>query len=274
MIDTLKINGFLTRLNLSMAVAGAVLIALGAVGTAQAGTFVVPNNLATTEGNTANSFPFNISSTCFSCPLYSQRYQQVYSASDFSSLSGLQQITQILFRPDAYAGSAFSSTLSNIQINLSTTSKAPDFLSTTFANNVGSDDTVVFSGPLSLSSAFTGPEDGPMDFDIVINLSTPFLYDPQAGNLLLDVRNFGGGITTFFDAQSQSGDSMSRVYTSGSQDVNSATGSADSVGLVTKFVTISRATPPARIVPEPSSVLSLLTVGAMAVASAFKGKKK
>jgi len=258
---------------LSTVVAGVTLLTLGIVGTAEAAT-VVSDNLATIEGNTANSFPFNISSnSCTDCPLPSQRYQQVYSASDFSSLSGPQEITQILFRPDAYAGSAFSSTFSNIQINLSTTSKAPDFLSTTFANNVGSDDTVVFSGPLSLSSAFTGPEDGPMDFDIVINLSTPFLYNPQAGNLLLDVRNFGGGSTTFFDAQSQSGDSMSRVYTFGANNVNSATGSADSVGLITKFVTITPSEPPVQRVPEPSSVLGLLVVGMLGSGSLLKRKQ-
>jgi hypothetical protein len=52
---------------------------------------------------------------------------------------------------------------------LSTTSANPNALSTTFANNIGADDTVVFgAGALALSSAFTGPAGGPKNFDIVI----------------------------------------------------------------------------------------------------------
>jgi hypothetical protein len=250
---------------LSMAVAGAALITLGAVGTAQAGTVVAPNSLETTEGKFDNGFPFNIG--FFS--LSSQRYQQVYAASEFASFSGPQNITQILFRPDEFFGNAFSSTLPNIQINLSTTSKAPDRLSTAFADNIGNDDTVVFSGPLSLSSAFTGPAGGPKDFDIVINLMTPFLYNPGAGNLLLDVRNFAGGVTTFFDAQFQTGDSTSRRYTLGANDVNASTGSGDSLGLVTKFVT----TPPSKAVPEPTSVMGLLAVAALGSGSVLKRKQ-
>src|SRR5262249_21659069 len=158
---------------------------------ASAAVVIVPNNLAATEGDISNGLPFNIGAFSLS----SQRYQQVFAASAFASVSGPHLITQIAFRPDAQIGGAFSSIIPNIQINLSTTSATPDGLSATFANNVGSDDTVVFSGSLSLSSAFTGPPGGPKAFDIIINLQTPFLYNPSAGNLLLDVRNFSGGTT-------------------------------------------------------------------------------
>ena len=50
-----------------------------------------------------------------------------------------------------------------------------------FANNVGADDTIVHSGSLFLSSAFTGPAGGPKGFDILIHLTTPFTYDPASG---------------------------------------------------------------------------------------------
>jgi hypothetical protein len=222
---------------------GALLL-LGAINPAHAivPTVVVPNSATTTEGNSNNSYPFDLTEAGLS----SQRYQQVYAASQFGG-GGL--ITQIIFRPDAFAGHAFTSALPDIQIDLSTTSAADDGLSTTFADNVGADDTVVFTrGQLTLSSAFTGPPDGPKDFDIIITLTTPFLYNPALGNLLLDVRNFGGGTTTFFDAVFTTGDGVSRVY---NQDVNSATGSTDTEGLVTGFV----------IVPEPSSAAMLLAGG-------------
>lgn len=223
----------------------------GASVSSHAATVVVPNSLATVEGNSNNAFPFNI--TAFG--IMSMRYQQVFAASQFSSIGGPVLITQILFRPDAQA-SAFSSTLPDIQINLSTTAAAPDALSASFASNVGADDTVVYNrGPLALSSASTGPVGGPKTFDIVINLTTPFLYDPALGNLLLDVRNFAGGTTDQFDAQQTSGDPVSRVYAI-SGGATATSGSPDTTGLVAAFTV----TPSVSAVPEPSSVLLFSTV--------------
>jgi hypothetical protein len=224
-----------------IAFVGALML-VGAINPAHAivPTVVAPNSARTTEGDYDNAWPFNRGD------FGSQRYQQVYAASQFG---GPGLITQIVFRPDATDGQAFTSTLPDIQIDLSTTSAPDDGLSTTFANNVGADDTVVFArGPLMLSSGFTGPPNGPKDFDIIITLTTPFFYNPALGNLLLDVRNFGGGSTTYFDAVSPPGDGVSRVF---SQNVNDPTGVTDPAGLVTGFV----------IVPEPSSVAMLLTGG-------------
>ena len=229
----------------SLTLLGAFLL-LGAINPAHAivPTVVVPNSARTTEGNANNSYPFNI--TPFGLP--SQRYQQLYAASQFGG-GGL--ITQIIFRPDATFGSAFMSTLPDIQIDLSTTSAADDGLSPTYANNVGADDTIVFArGALTLSSAFTGPPDGPKDFDIIITLTTPFFYNPALGNLLLDVRNFGAGTTTSFDAVFTSGDGVSRLF---NQNVNGTTGSTDSLGLVTGF----------NIVPEPGTAMLLAGGGTL-----------
>ena len=133
----------------------------------------------------------------------------------------------------------------------------PDALSKTFADNVGSDDTVVHSGELTLSSSVTGPASGPKDFDIVIALSTSFFYDPAAGDLLLDVRNFGGGLTTQFDAASSVGDSISRVNDQSPDGVNDLIGSTDSTALITQFTI----TP----IPEPST-LALFALGLGGVA--------
>src|SRR5258705_11106301 len=85
-----------------------------------------------------------------------------------------------------------TTTVANIQFNLSTTPRNPDGLSGTYAANVGADDTVVFSGPLSISSQFSGPTNGPRAFDIVVPLSTPFIYNPARGNLLGDIRKTSG----------------------------------------------------------------------------------
>ncbi|HAX77381.1 MAG TPA: hypothetical protein DCY88_16490 [Cyanobacteria bacterium UBA11372] len=254
--------------NLSIVAAGAALLTFGTMGAVH-GAAIVPGNLENIEGNVNHALPFNISNFGLS----SSRYQQVFAASEFSSLSESFLITQILFRPDARMGSAFSSTLPNVQINLSTTTKAPDGLSTIFAQNIGSDERVVFSGALSLSSAFTGAATEPKDFDIAINLATPFLYNPSGGNLLLDVRNFAGGFSTQFDGENTLGDYTSRVT---STLVGASGGSASTSGLVTKFVTTPAvpAVPavPGKAVPEPASVLGIFAVAAFGATSARKRK--
>jgi len=208
---------------------------------------ILPGNAAGTEGNTNNAFPFNLGDF----GLTSQRYQQVYGSADFSAAI---LITGISFRPDATTGGAFSTTLSDIQINMSTTSRAVDGLSSTFATNVGANDTVVYArGSLSLSSAFTGPAGGPKNFDIHIVFTTPFLYNPAAGNLLLDVRNFGGGSTTQFDA-ANAADTVSRATTLSLGVGNSTAELVDSTGLVTQFDTAVVST-----VPEPATLVLLGT---------------
>jgi hypothetical protein len=220
---------------------------------AQAGTIVVPNSLSSAEGNSNNEWPFRDS----------QRYQQVYAASQFGS-GGL--ITQIAFRPDVTFGNAFSMTIANIQIDLSTTSATPDGLSDTFASNVGADDIVVYAGAFAVSTSFTGPASGPKAFDIIINLTTPFFYNPSLGNLLLDVRNFSGAsllacppvfpsCTSVLDAQATFGDSISRAFSVPGGGVGSPTlFNKDTWGLVTQFT----------VVPEPGSfgmlALSILSL--------------
>lgn len=254
--------------NLSVAAGAAALLAFGTMGAVH-GAAIVPGNLENIEGNTNMGYPFNISYFGLS----SSRYQQVFAAREFSSLSEPFLITQILFRPDTAMGKPFSSTLPNIQINLSTTTKAPDALSTIFAQNIGADERVVFSGALSFSSAFTGAATAPKNFDIAINLATPFLYNPSVGNLLLDVRNFSGGFSTQFDGQNTFGDSISRVTSS---LVAASGGRADTSGLVTKFVTTPAvpALPPEpdKAVPEPASVLGILAVAAFGATLARRRK--
>lgn len=221
----------------------ALILILLLVGNSQATLIVAPNSLSATEGSSNNVFPFDTAS------LPTMRYQQIFSSTEFSSLRVPFYINEILFRPDGWSTErSFSTTIPNIQINFSTTINSPDNLSSTFSDNQGADDTAVFSGALSLSSAYTGPSGGPKDFDISIALITPFLYDPSQGNLLLDVRNYSADFSFFaMDAYFESGDSVSRVL---SYDVNSTTASTnDSLGLVTQF----NVTP----APEPATVLLL-----------------
>jgi hypothetical protein len=156
-------------------------------------------------------------------------------------------INRIAFRGHG-PGVPFTGTVAQLQIDLSTTNKSPDGLSSTFAENVGADDTQVFSGPFQTAVTFNGD---PTNFEIAINLSTPFYYDPAKGNLLVDVRNTQGGTEAppgdqQMDGTTASGDSVSRVYNYGDATATTAgqTGGADekdSYGLITRFNTISAA---------------------------------
>src|SRR2546423_1630647 len=93
-------------------------IVTGPTSPAATTNIIVPNNLAGGDANLADNVPF-----AYSSPL---RLQQVYDSSQFSGISqGGGWITALSFRGDARPQS-FSSTVSNLQLNLSTTTKVPD----------------------------------------------------------------------------------------------------------------------------------------------------
>ena len=172
---------------------------------------VVPANLANVEGPGSSG---DLTAAV--------REQDVYGASYFPTQTIV--ITGIRFRPDAPTGLAFSNTISNIKFSLSSTTNAPYQLSSIFANNIGTNVTTVFSGSLPLSSQYAGPAGGPKAFDMVVNFTTPFVYNPSSGNLLLDIQDFSGEATTFTDGGSSSSEMASRVSEPGG---NATSGVAD-----------------------------------------------
>ena len=161
---------------------------------------VVPNDSELTEGDNFANTPFGRG------PDAAIRWQQRYPASQFTGLNGLStKITQIAFRPQGPGGGVFSnSTFTGIEIDLATiSSQIP--LSSTFDSNLPDSTTVrVYDGTLVLSSSNLVLDTPRKAFDIVINLQTPFLYDPADGDLVLEVRIPTGGAatTTAFDAVS------------------------------------------------------------------------
>jgi phosphatidylinositol-3-phosphatase len=199
------------------------------------GALVVPNKWSTAQADTGNMFPIFSDKPV--------RYQQVFDASQFSRLKpGGGAINGIAFRGHG-PGIPFVGTVAQLQVNLSTTGKSADGLSSTFANNVGPDDTQVFSGSLEANVTYAG---GPTSFEVVINFSTPFQYDPAKGNLLVDIRNMQGATQVppndqELDGTIARGDSVSRVYNYGDANASAAgqAGGArekDSYGLITRFL--------------------------------------
>jgi hypothetical protein len=179
------------------------------------------------EGNTnSDRWPFSTIET------QTARYQQVYDASQFSQATNGGWIYQFYFRVDSQTGYQFHATLTNVEIHLSTTTKNSGTLSPVFSENVGADDTVVFSGPLHMFSVFS-PFNQPQCWCIPVSFRL-FPYNPAVGNLLMDVFVREGG-SVFdrpppFDAATPPAGGVSRVY---ADSVSATSGINDSLGLVT-----------------------------------------
>jgi hypothetical protein len=158
---------------------------------------------------------------------FTGEYQQIYASADFPAAI---QITQIAF---AYYFPSSAAANYNLSVGLGATTKTPTSLGTSF----GTGFSTVFSG--SLSPVFTSTAG---DFDLMINLASPFTYDPSQGNLLLDVMVFSANGGTLFEAQDVFAPNMGALWTSGKSLVTEPGG-----GLITQFT----------VIPEPS-VVSLI----------------
>ncbi len=154
------------------------------------------------------------------------RLQEIYSATDLPP--GPILIREIRFRPDSTYGFAYTGTVSRIQFTLSTSSRKPGQLSSVFDENLGLDKKVVFDGPWTLSTAFTGPPNGPKAFDLALPLQQTFHYDPTKGSLLVEIRNYSGLPVVFNNDSSATASSVQRVFFDGSPDA--ATASAGDSG--------------------------------------------
>lgn len=200
-------------------------------------SIIIPSGRESSEGNSYTPFPFSPGSY----GIQTQRHQQIYAAAAFGANSAPQLITEIRFRPDSGAGKVFAATLPDVRIDLSTTPIGIGQLSRGFDSNLGDECVTVFEGPLTISSSKTGPAFGPRDFDIVIPLTTPFLYDPAQGNLLMDLRNYGGPLTTYFDADNDRYQETARCYSTRTGVDSPVADFVDSIVLVTQFITVPTA---------------------------------
>ncbi|MEM8866272.1 MAG: PEP-CTERM sorting domain-containing protein [Planctomycetota bacterium] len=246
---------------LKMLSIAAVITTFVLAATVSAGTVVAPAGFATTDATFAADSPLGD-------PDAGSRYQQIYDASLFGQLPIV--ISEIQFRA-ASPENAFrpnSVSVSDSRISLSTTMVTSDpgataagNFSAAFDANVGVDELIVFDGPLTLDRGGSNPS-GPQPFSYGFALETPFIYNPQLGNLLLDVQvptgatvalGPGFGALEDFDASTASGDGTASVRGS----VGSTVGAAGQTGLVTQFTF--------QPVPEPASALLLLTTSLAAI---------
>jgi hypothetical protein len=140
------------------------------------------------------------------------RMHDVYEARLFPQFPIV--IREVRFRRDAQPmmQPPIVTSISDIQLLLTTTTKGADMLSATFANNLGADATVVFRGSVAVASTNNALPGAPNAFDISIPLTTPFRYDPARGNPLIEIRNFSGSSLGAIDATPRGDDGASRAF--------------------------------------------------------------
>lgn len=163
-------------------------------------TLVAPNAEANFAGNAATNFPTTPASI---------EIQEIVGAAQLP-LNPIQ-ITGISFRAAPGAG-ATKINIGSLSVYVSTSPNYPNtinvgstLMSSTFANNVGPDKTLVFSGSNVSWSDAGCAKPGPCPFDINIAFSTPFQFN-ATGPLLIDMQatNFSA-VSGAFDDESFTG---------------------------------------------------------------------
>jgi Carboxypeptidase regulatory-like domain/Domain of unknown function (DUF4214) len=198
-----------------------------------AGVAVNATTLVIGNGDSASRYAFGMdpSNASSSFPDFAAGgiYQQVYGSSAFT---GPVTITQIAIASSSQITSGPGTATYDFKVSLSSTGVAPGRLSTDLAANRGADFVQLFSG--QVTSTITANN----QFDLLIDI-TPFTYNPDNGNLLLEVEmnsptQFTGGPVLYFRAGFDS--KTSRAANPGGVPGGAFT---DGFGLLTRFTTLA-----------------------------------
>ncbi len=167
----------------------ALIVSVGLLANAAyADSTIIPNAAATTAGSGGYSTLLNAAA---------RSYQLVVGPAELAGIPVGSQITGIAWRRPSWQAfanwpGAATCTFNNYDITLSTSTRAPGSLSTTYTDNIGPDAVLCRSGPISFTGAFfpggaVTPNTNP--FSTTIAFPSPYTYN--GGTLLLTVRHSG-----------------------------------------------------------------------------------
>jgi hypothetical protein len=196
-----------------MSRSAAKLLLLAAVlPTLPAQTLLIPAAATTGDLSSTTGWPFDVVSN--------MRILYVYDSSHFTT-AGITSpivITRLRLRANGAAATWPGETISSVTVDLSTAPLDYNVISTTYDSNHGPDRAQVWNGSVAIpGGSSTAGSAGP--FVVDINFSTPFLYDPNSGDLTIDYVSSGPTVVTntpTLDASSTTGQALARrVYTLG-----------------------------------------------------------
>lgn len=183
------------------------------------------------EANGGNCYPFSCGSTGDLT-----RFQQVYNADAFGTLNPIRINSLSFFAAEGSLGEPSASGVFEIYLATSTTNFG--FATADFDANLGSDSTlfaIVSFGP-NMPLVFT------------IMGTTPFFYDPSAGDLVMDVRVLDWttevGYSSYFQADNETSMMQRSFLSDNGAEMNYAS------ALVTQF-DYANTSP----IPEPPAIL-------------------
>jgi PKD repeat protein len=159
-----------------------LLISAALVGAVSAQTLVVPAAAAAADGNSSSGWPFDVAAA---------RLLYIYDSTHFTN-NGVNfpiLINQIRWRANTTATTWTGST-GTVQLDLSTAPIDHSVISATWSANHGVDQATVYNGALTIGPG-TGTAGVPGPFHVTLTFTTPFLYDPNAGDLTIDTIHSG-----------------------------------------------------------------------------------
>lgn len=198
-----------------------------------------------------NAFPFT--NYGFASP---NRYQQLYTSAPFG---GPVFIDAIRFSNSASVAGGHPGSIApgDYLVRLAVTGRAENGLTTNFESNVGGFGEIFFNGTIG-------------DGTLRIVGSTPYLFDPSRGNLLLDLLVLWQDDVGFdgLDYSTSTTDGTSRAYRTFSQGDAPPIPHVDAFGLNTTFET----RPAVTATPEPESLA--LVAGGLGLLVVFVRRRR
>ncbi|MGZ5545665.1 MAG: hypothetical protein ACXWIU_13415 [Limisphaerales bacterium] len=167
--------------------------------------------------------------------------QQLFRASSLAQQwSTPVEITGLAFR-NADKQLDYSSTIAQVEIRFSTSSRTPEQLTPFYFNNVGADETTVY---LHQNVSLFAAVGNPAPFDLKFQFDKPFVYDPNNGSLLMYIQTIqpSGGANTI-DSHVFGDLNVSPVAYTGTSGPF-ASGIVAPYGIITEFTWVA--------IPEPN----------------------
>ncbi|MCA8954166.1 MAG: hypothetical protein KDE27_31955, partial [Planctomycetes bacterium] len=207
-----------------------VFLALASPAAAQL-THVIPDGMANAVGASSNAFPWGTAATSFP----GLRILACYDSTNFTNaqITAPILITGLRWRADNTSSNWAGGHFLDASVSLSTAAVDVSGVTTNWAANHGPDLTLCYSGPVTVQPGVGNGGGVPGPYHVALQLTTPFLYDPQQGDLCIDTDfqtpNFAGNSLVAMDIDNTPG-RASRVY--GSTQYPSANGTSQNHGIV------------------------------------------